>query len=126
MPYLISFLAILSIRWRWHQLSAGKKSEKPLTGFFSGAGLVKRAVLLTAAFLPIHLTFGLMPIDPVYSFLTCIAGVVISDRLYWIVGDKFHGKWSRLEFLRMGTGVVIITSTIVFLANLWFYSSLPW
>ncbi|NCB40398.1 MAG: hypothetical protein EOM80_16685 [Erysipelotrichia bacterium] len=122
-PYVVSFAAILSIRWKWAQRAGNlslvsRKRVLPLA-IVRGNFLV-RAVFLSIAFLPLNHFVGLS-LNPAFSGFTCFAGIVISDFIYWGTGKRYHGKWSRVAFLRMGMISVLISSGLVFVANLWFY-----
>jgi len=77
-------------------------------------------VMLALVFLPVHLLGGFC-LDAAFSTATFIAGVWLTDRLYWAIGRSRLETWDRKAFLRMGMAVVLVTSAAVYAANLWFY-----
>lgn len=122
-PYVVSFAAILSIRWRWYQregnlMSVSRKRIMPK--FIAGGNVFIRALCLSLAFLPLNHLWG-MPLNFYFSLIICFGGILLSDAIYWGVGSRYHGAWSRVAFLRMGMTSVLIASTMVFLAQILFY-----
>jgi phytol kinase len=122
-PYVVSFAAILSVRWKWYQregnlISVSRRRVMP--GLIAGGNFVIRAAFLSLAFLPLNHLIGLR-LDLWFSMLTCFAGIIVSDLVYWGVGSRFHGQWSRVAFLRMGMASVLFASALVFAANLLYY-----
>lgn len=120
-PYVVSFAAIMSIRWKWYQREGNLISvRRVMPTFFASGNFVLRSVFLVLVFLPINHLIGL-PLNPYFSALTCLAGIMLSDLIYWGIGGRYHGKWKRVGFLRMGMASVLIASTVVFVAQLWYY-----
>ncbi len=122
-PYVVSFAAILSIRWKWSQRQGNLASvsrRKMIPRFIRDGNFAVRAICLTLAFLPLNHVLGL-ELNPVFSAVTCLLGINISDAVYWGTGKRYHGKWSRIAFLRLGMLSVLISSSLVFAANLLFY-----
>ncbi len=122
-PYIVSFAAILSVRWKWSQRQgtlASLSRRQVVPRFIREGNFLIRAACLTAAFLPVNHLLGLH-LNPVFSAVTCLAGIIISDGIYWGIGKRYHGHWSRIAFLRFGMLSVLVSSSLVFLANLWFY-----
>jgi hypothetical protein len=122
-PYIVSFAAILSIRWKWYQregnLISGRR-RKILPVWLATGNFFVRAVFLALAFLSINLFLG--QIHLWFSIFICILGIMISDLIYWGLGKRFHGKWSKVAFLRMGVASTMTASVVVFLLSKWFYS----
>lgn len=120
-PYVVSFAAILSVRWKWYQREGNLVSVRSIMPkFIVGSNFLVRPLLLTLAFLPVNHLLG-SPLNPYFSALTCFLGIVLSDLIYWGLGSRYHGKWSRVAFLRMGMASVLFASSAVFLAQLFFY-----
>ncbi|PKL48023.1 MAG: hypothetical protein CVV42_11105 [Candidatus Riflebacteria bacterium HGW-Riflebacteria-2] len=122
-PYVVSFAAILSIRWRWYQregnLISGSR-RRVIPQWIAAGNSFVRASFLTVAFISANLLLGL-DLSLIFSAASCLAGIVISDLIYWGIGSRFHGNWSRVAFLRMGMASVLVASSLVFIANLLFY-----
>jgi phytol kinase len=122
-PYVVSFAAILSIRWKWYQregnLISGRKRKIVPAWVVNGNYLV-RAFCLSLAFLVINF-FLEVRLDPIFSVISCMTGIMLSDLLYWGMGSRYHGKWTKVGFLRMGFISTMFASVAVFVANLWFY-----
>ena len=122
-PYVVSFAAILSIRWRWSQREgnlAAVSRRQLIPGFIREGNSLVRAFCLSVVFLPANHLLGLN-LQPVFSGVTCLAGIMVSDFIYWGIGKRYHGKWSRIAFLRLGMVSVLLASLIVFLGNLAYY-----
>lgn len=120
-PYVVSFAAILSVRWKWYQREGNLVSVRSIMPkFIVGGNFLVRPTLLTLAFLPINHLLG-SPLNPYFSALTCLLGIMLSDLIYWGLGSRYHGKWSRVTFLRMGMASVLFASSVVFLAQLFYY-----
>ncbi|KAF1082818.1 MAG: hypothetical protein GQF41_0585 [Candidatus Rifleibacterium amylolyticum] len=122
-PYVVSFAAILSIRWRWYQREGNliSVSRRRLVPQWLAAGnSFIRAAFLTLIFISANLLLGL-ELNLAFSAVSCLVGIMISDLIYWGVGSRFHGSWSRVAFLRMGMASVLIASSLVFVAHLWYY-----
>lgn len=122
-PYVVSFAAILSIRWKWSQREgnlASSSRRRAVPRFLTEGNFLVRAVFLSIAFLPVNHVIGLK-LDPVFSGITCLLAIMLSDLIYWGIGSRYHGKWSRVAFLRMGMASVFVASSMAFAANLWFY-----
>lgn len=123
-PYIVSFAAIMSIRWKWYQregnLISGSR-RRIMPDWLAGGNFVVRAFFLSVVFLSANHFIGL-DLDPVYSIFSCFVGIVVSDFLYWGVGNRVHGKWSRVGFLRMGMVSVIVGSSATFAMLVWFYA----
>ncbi len=121
--YIVSFAAILSIRWKWYQRAGNLVSisrRRMMPQFLAGGNFVVRALFMVLAFLPVNFAME-FPLDPVFSAVTCFFGIVISDLIYWGIGARFHGKWSKVAFLRMGMASVLVSSSLVFVAHLLYY-----
>lgn len=122
-PYVVSFAAILSIRWKWYQREGNLMSvsrRRIMPEFIAGGNFVVRALCLSLAFLPINHLLGI-PLNFYFSLAACFTGIILSDALYWGIGSRYHGSWSRIGFLRMGMATVLLSSTAVFFAQLLFY-----
>ncbi|EKD81780.1 MAG: hypothetical protein ACD_39C01646G0003, partial [uncultured bacterium] len=88
--------------------------------WITGGNSLVRGACLTLIFISANLFLG-MELDLVFSAASCLGGIMISDFIYWGIGSRYHGKWSRVGFLRMGMASVLISSSLVFIAHLWFY-----
>ncbi|PKL44407.1 MAG: hypothetical protein CVV41_07150 [Candidatus Riflebacteria bacterium HGW-Riflebacteria-1] len=122
-PYVVSFAAILSIRWRWYQREGNLISvsrRRLIPSWITGGNSLIRSMCLTPVFIGANLFLGL-ELDPVFSALSCLGGIMISDLIYWGIGSRYHGKWSRVGFLRMSMAAVLVASSLVFVAHLWYY-----
>ena len=121
-PYVVSFAAILSIRWKWYQREGNliSSARKLMPDWLARGNFFIRSLTLSIAFLPVNLFLGLKLI-PWFSFICCLIGIMVSDLVYWGIGKRFHGKWKRLGFLRMSMASVMISSSLTFLFHLWFY-----
>ena len=122
-PYVVSFAAILSIRWRWYQREGNLISvsrRRIIPQWIAAGNSVIRGFFLTLIFISANFVLGL-ELNLAFSALSCLGGIMISDLIYWGVGSRYHGSWSRVAFLRMGMVSVLIASTLVFIAHLWFY-----
>jgi len=80
-----------------------------------------RSGFLSLVFLPANHFLGLELLNPVFSAASCLVGIVVSDAIYWGIGKRYHGQWSRIAFLRLGMVAVFLSSSLVFAANLLFY-----
>lgn len=122
-PYIVSFAAILSIRWKWYQregnLISGRRKRK-IPSWISEGNFLIRAVCLSVVFVSVNHFFNSSQ-TLWFSVSSCMAGIILSDLIYWGVGSRFHGKWSKVAFLRMAVGCTMLSSAMVFLANVWFY-----
>jgi len=122
-PYVVSLAAILSIRWKWYQREGNLMSvsrRRIMPNFIAGGNFIVRALCLSLAFLPLSHVLG-MPLNLQFSLIICFVGVIFSDALYWGIGSRYHGSWSRIGFLRMGMASVLLSSTLVFVAQVLFY-----
>lgn len=122
-PYVVSFAAILSIRWRWYQREGNLISvsrRRIIPQWVAAGNSFVRGLCLTVAFISANLLLGL-ELDLLFSAASCLAGIMISDLIYWGAGNRYHGVWSRVGFLRMGMASVLIASSLVFVAHLWYY-----
>lgn len=122
-PYVVSFAAILSIRWKWSQREgnlATSTRRRLFPRFITDGNFFVRAAFLSIAFLSINHLIGLQ-LNPAFSLITCLSGIMLSDLIYWGIGKRYHGRWSRVAFLRMGMASVFAASSLVFIANLFFY-----
>jgi phytol kinase len=121
-PYIVSFAAILSIRWKWFQRAGNLMSTRKsfLPKWFAEGNFLVRSIFLTLTFLPVNHFIG-QGLDFRFSFVSCLIGIMLSDAIYWAVGKKFQGKWKKVAFLRMGMAAVLISSSVTFLLHLWFY-----
>jgi dolichol kinase len=123
-PYVVSFASILSIRWKWYQregnLISGRK-KRWIPDFLASGNFLVRSVFLSVIFLTAN-EFIFPDLNPWFAFLSCVAGIIISDLIYWGVGKKHHGKWSKVAFLRMSVISTMTASFLVLVANLWFYN----
>lgn len=122
-PFIVSFAAVLSIRWKWSQregnLISGRRKRRIPEWLLRG-NFVVRSLFLAMIFL--SASFMLNPqLDMSFSLVTCMLGIMISDLLYWGVGGRFHGYWSKLAFLRMSLASTMAASAMVYAANYWFY-----
>ncbi len=116
--YLQTLMASLCIMWGWHCRAIEIGSVKGPPGFFDNANFLARTAFLVLVFLPFPLlgTFGK---HPLHSGVLCLGGTILADRLYWGIGNRFHGKWRRIHFIRMGTVILLVTSSLVFGGCLW-------
>jgi hypothetical protein len=114
----------LSIRWKWYQregnLISGRK-KRWIPDFLASGNFLVRSVFLSVIFLTAN-EFIFPDLNPWFAFLSCVAGIIISDLIYWGVGKKHHGKWSKVAFLRMSVISTMTASFLVLVANLWFYN----
>lgn len=123
-PYVVSFAAILSIRWKWSQREgnlASASRRRLIPRCIAEGNFLVRSGCLSLVFLPVNHFLGLELLNPVFSAATCLAGIVVSDAIYWGIGKRYHGQWSRIAFLRLGMVAVFLSSSLVFAANLLFY-----
>jgi hypothetical protein len=120
-PFLVSILAILSIRWEWHQRSPRLSFLGPIERRVRHFGRGARAVALTLLFLPWHIFLGSAAPAPWWSLASCIVAVYVASDLYWRIGDRYHGVWTRLGFLRMGLAVDLIVTGILYELNGFFF-----
>jgi hypothetical protein len=122
-PYLVSFAAVLSIRWKWYQregnLISGRR-KKFLPDWIANGNFLIRAFFLSLAFLLPNLVLQ-NELHPFFSLFTSVLGILISDYIYWVLGKRFHGKWSKIAFLRMALFSTMAASVVVFAINYWFY-----
>ncbi|GAB4271199.1 MAG: hypothetical protein Kow0029_08630 [Candidatus Rifleibacteriota bacterium] len=122
-PYVVSFAAVLSIRWKWYQregnLISGRR-KRLLPDWISRGNFLIRAVCLSVCFLTFDCLMN-SRLNPWFSIASCIMGIMISDLIYWGLGSRFHGRWSKVAFLRMGVASTMIASGLVFAAQIWFY-----
>jgi hypothetical protein len=122
-PYVVSFAAILSIRWKWSQRQgnlASVRRRRVIPRFIRDGNFAVRAISLSLAFLPMNHLLDL-ELNFALSFITCLLGISVSDAIYWGIGKRYHGEWSRIAFLRLGMLSVLVSSSLVFVAQLWFY-----
>ena len=123
-PYVVSFAAILSVRWKWSQREgtlASLSRRQIVPRFIREGNFMVRSLCLTLAFLPLNHLLGLQLLSPLFSAATCLVGISLSDAIYWGIGKRYHGVWSRVAFLRLGMLSVLASSSLVFAANLLFY-----
>jgi len=122
-PYVVSFAAILSIRWRWYQREGNliSVSRRRLVPQWLAAGnSLVRGIFLSLVLVSANLFLGL-DLSLGFSVVSCLFGIMVSDIIYWGIGSRFHGSWSRVAFLRMGMASVLVASSLVFVAHLWYY-----
>jgi phytol kinase len=119
-PFLLTITANLSVRWAWRirMLTAADPAQP--RHWLRRPGFVGRALWLTIALLSFHLALGDFGLEPVFSTATMLVGTMLGDRLYWAIGGRHLGEWSRVAFLRMGMAVNLFVSALAFLAN-WYY-----
>lgn len=122
-PYIVSFAAILSIRWKWSQragnLIAGRRKRVLPEWVVNGNSLV-RSITLALIFLSVCCFFN-SRLSFWFSICSCVVGIIISDQLYWRIGNRYQGVWDKLSFLRLSLASTLLASVMVFAANQWFY-----
>ena len=77
--------------------------------------------MLTIVFLPANHFIWPMNLKFWFSSLTCFFGIILTDAIYWGVGKKIHGKWKRVNFLRLAMVGVLFSSSLACAAQFWFY-----
>ena len=123
-PYVISFAAMLSIRWKWFQRAGNlvsSRARRLIPQFIANANFVLRAFILTIVFLPINHFVNHIKLNFLFSAVTCFFGIMLTDIIYWGVGNKFHDKWKRVSFLRLAMVAVIVASSLACYAQFYFY-----
>lgn len=122
-PFIVSFASVLSIRWKWFQregnLIAGRRRQF-VPGWILRGNFLVRAITLSLVFLTTCSVFN-HGIDPIFSAVTCALGIMLSDLLYWGIGRRYQGHWSKVAFLRLSLASTMVSSALVFLVNLRFY-----
>lgn len=122
-PFIVSFAAVLSIRWKWSQregnLLAGRRKRRIPDWLLQGNSLV-RAFFLALAFVSACCLLN-EKLDLMFSIATCILGIMTSDLIYWGIGSRYQGYWSKVAFLRMSLFSTMAASMLVFAVNFWFY-----
>lgn len=123
-PYIISFTAMLSIRWKWFQRSGNlvsARARRLIPKWAWSANFAVRAFILTIVFLPANHFIWPMKLNFWFSVLTCFLGIMLTDAIYWGFGKKYHGKWKRVSFLRLAMLGVLFASSLACAAQFWFY-----
>ncbi|MEW6710012.1 MAG: hypothetical protein AB1403_09350, partial [Candidatus Riflebacteria bacterium] len=87
-PFIVSFAAVLSIRWKWFiregNLISGRRRKK-IPDWLLRANFLVRSVILSLIFLSVCCIF-INQLNPVFSLISCMAGIMISDLIYWGIG----------------------------------------
>lgn len=122
-PYVVSFAAILSIRWKWYQREgnlASLSKRKITPAWLANGNFFFRAAFLSIIFLSLN-HFISPELNIWFSIASCFCGIITSDIVYWGIGNNYHGQWTKLGFLRMGMLSVIVGSLTTFLMGYAFY-----
>lgn len=121
-PFIVSFAAVLSIRWKWSQregnLITGRRRRYRIPEWLLRGNFLVRSSFLALVFIGISSLFN-SGCQLSFSFLTCMLGIMLSDLIYWGIGRRFHGVWSKVAFLRMSLFSTMAASMMIFAANWW-------
>ncbi|HYF03199.1 MAG TPA: hypothetical protein VEC36_07475 [Patescibacteria group bacterium] len=109
-PYIVSLAASISIYWERRS-----RLENITTAVFKNLNFALRAILLTALYVPVQIALE-SKLPPVQSLVACFAGIILSDRTYWII-SKNVVDWKRISYLRMGVAVIALGSVVAFLLS---------
>jgi len=119
LAYLVSILSSFSLVWAWRSRTQPDVDTGRLPAWLVNAGVVIRAAVLTAIFLPIHLWRD-PTLQPGFSIVVCLAGVIFSDLIFWRIAREreAEGSWQSVQFFRMAALVIWVVSTIIFAGGL--------
>lgn len=107
-PYIVSLAASISIYWERRA-----RLEQNPNNSFKNLNFLSRALLLTAMYIPIQLLLD-DKLPAAESLAACFAGIIISDRTYWIISRNVV-NWKRISYLRMGVAVIALGSVVAYL-----------
>jgi len=120
-PFIVTMTANLSVRWGWQIRSTQPKQNALLPLFMRRPGFAGRAIILTGVFLPFFLIVRDFGLPTTFSIVSCFVGTALGDRLYWLFGSRHIGVCTRIDYLRMGMLVMLVSSAVVFAANLLYF-----
>ncbi len=112
LPYLVGFLAPLSIFWKWRRRELLARRELEALTELQRLPLVSRGMFLTLVFVPMHLILN-FEIKPVFFVLAVLVGVVLSDRLYFSLINRIGRKWNRDQHQRAVVGIVLVVTALL-------------
>lgn len=115
-PYLLTFIAHLSIIWHGRSREIKLNNENIRHSSLYHCNFIIRALLLCLIFLPVHILLNTQMPQIVLIF-SCFIGIIIADRLFWFLEDKFATGWSFLNLLRLRMAVVLMISLLLFATN---------
>jgi phytol kinase len=109
-PYIVSLAASISIYWERRA-----RLENKLSSVFKNLNFALRAMLLTFLYIPVQILLDdkILIMEPI---IACFAGIIVSDRVYWIISKKVE-NWKRISYLRMGVAVIALGAIVALLIN---------
>lgn len=115
MPYLLNITANMSVLW------GNKAKQDAVKGWIKHTGVILRAIILTAVFVPVQLYFDAR-LQMVYPLVTSILGIIAGDLIYNYIASRYFTDSPLLIRQRTGFCVNLTVSAMVLVANLFYYN----
>jgi dolichol kinase len=120
-PYVISFAAHFSIMWE-RKYRILKTNSLNIPEILQKAPVLPRSIMLTLLLLGPFFIFN-SQIDPFISIFSCITGIIIADRLYWLAYSKFCPDIEKLRLWQTRMAIVFTVTLAITILNFYLYKT---